>query len=80
MYLYSNDRIGFAVTLLPNDLDEFVSWCRTAEASGFNAVGIGDSQSLYRETFLASALALQKTTDIKVGPRVINPITRHPAV
>tara|TARA_B100000674_G_C37953466_1_gene968414 strand:+ start:365 stop:1390 length:1026 start_codon:yes stop_codon:yes gene_type:complete len=80
MYLYSNDRIGFAVTLLPNSLDEFVSWCRTAEVSGFNAVGIGDSQSLYRETFLASALALQNTSDIKVGPRVINPITRHPAV
>ena len=54
--------------------------CRTAEASGFNAVGIGDSQSLYRETFLASALALQNTTDVQVGPRVINPVTRHPAV
>lgn len=80
MYLYSEDKIGFAVTLLPNGLDEFVSWCKTAEDCGFNAVGIGDSQSLYREAFLASALALQHTERVKVGPRVINPVTRHPAV
>ena len=80
MYLYSEEKIGFAVTLLPNALDEFVSWCKTAEACGFNAVGIGDSQSLYREAFLACAVALQNTERVKVGPRVINPITRHPAI
>ena len=41
-----NMRVGFGVTLLPNALDEFQSWCRTAEASGFDTIGIGDSQSL----------------------------------
>jgi 5,10-methylenetetrahydromethanopterin reductase len=80
MYLYSEDKVGFGVTLLPNSLDEFVSWCKTAEACDFNAVGIADSQSLYRETFVCCALALQNTERVKIGPRVINPVTRHPAV
>ncbi len=80
MYMYRDDTIGFGVTLLPGRLDEFCSWCRTAEASGFNAIGIGDSQSLYREVFMASALCAQHTERVVVGPRVINPMTRHPAV
>ena len=73
-------RVGFGVTLLPNAIPEFLSWCRTAEESGFDTIGIGDSQSLYRETFLTSALCAQETTRVKFGPRVINPMTRHPAV
>ena len=73
-------RVGFGVTLLPNALDEFLSWCRTAEETGFDTVGIGDSQSLYREVFITSALCAQATDRIKFGPRVINPMTRHPAV
>lgn len=73
-------RVGFGVTLLPNALDEFRSWCRTAEATGFDTVGIGDSQSLYREVFITSAICGQETERVKFGPRVINPVTRHPAV
>jgi 5,10-methylenetetrahydromethanopterin reductase len=73
-------RVGFGVTLLPNALPEFLSWCRTAEESGFDTIGVGDSQSLYREAFLAAALCAQETKRVKFGPRVINPMTRHPAV
>ena len=73
-------RVGFGVTLLPNALPEFLSWCRTAEESGFDTIGVGDSQSLYREAFLAAALCAQETTRVKFGPRVINPMTRHPAI
>jgi 5,10-methylenetetrahydromethanopterin reductase len=73
-------RVGFGVTLLPNALAEFQSWCRTAEESGFDTVGIGDSQSLYREVFITSALCAHVTERVKFGPRVINPMTRHPAV
>lgn len=76
----ADKRVGFGVTLLPNAIPEFLSWCRTAEESGFDTIGIGDSQSLYRETFLTSALCAQETTRVKFGPRVINPMTRHPAV
>jgi 5,10-methylenetetrahydromethanopterin reductase len=73
-------RVGFGVTLLPNALPEFLSWCRTAEESGFDTIGVGDSQSLYREAFLAAALCGQETKRVKFGPRVINPMTRHPAI
>ncbi len=73
-------RVGFGVTLLPNALDEFLSWCRTAEDNGFDTIGIGDSQSLYREVFITAALCAQETERVKFGPRVINPMTRHPAV
>ena len=73
-------RVGFGVTLLPNAIPEFLSWCRTAEASGFDTIGIGDSQSLYREAFLTAALCAQETKHVKFGPRVINPMTRHPAI
>lgn len=73
-------RVGFGVTLLPNGLDEFKSWCKTAEDSGFDTVGIGDSQSLYREVFITAALCAGCTERVKFGPRVINPMTRHPAV
>ena len=73
-------RVGFGVTLLPNALDEFQSWCRIAEETGFDTVGVGDSQSLYREVFITSTLCAQVTERIKFGPRVINPMTRHPTV
>ena len=75
-----NQRVGFGVTLLPNAIPEFLSWCRTAEELGFDTIGIGDSQSLYREAFLTAALCAQATKRVKFGPRVINPMTRHPAV
>ena len=81
MILRNEDtRVGFGVTLLPNALDEFKSWCRTAEDAGFDTVGIGDSQSLYREVFITGALCADCTERVKFGPRVINPMTRHPAV
>ena len=70
-------RVGFGVTLLPNALDEFLSWCRTAEDNGFDTIGVGDSQSLYREVFITAALCAQETKRVKFGPRVINPMTRH---
>ncbi len=73
-------RVGFGVTLLPNALPEFQSWCRTAENSGFDTIGVGDSQSLYREVFITSALCANCTEHVTFGPRVINPMTRHPSV
>jgi 5,10-methylenetetrahydromethanopterin reductase len=75
-----NMRAGFGVTLLPNAIDEFLSWCRTTEESGFDTIGVGDSQSLYREVFITAALCAGVTERVKFGPRVINPMTRHPAV
>ncbi len=79
MYL-SRNRNGFGITLLPNRLKDLLAWCRTAEAAGFDVIGVADSQSLYREVFIACALAARQTERVNIGPRVIDPVTRHPAV
>jgi 5,10-methylenetetrahydromethanopterin reductase len=72
--------VRFGITFLPNAPAEFVEWCRTAEACGFDIIGIADSQSLYREAYVSSTLCALNTQRIRFGPRVINPLTRHPAV
>jgi 5,10-methylenetetrahydromethanopterin reductase len=72
--------VRFGITFLPNAPSEFVEWARTAEATGFEIIGIADSQSLYREVYVSAALCAVNTERIRFGPRVINPLTRHPAV
>ena len=72
--------VKYGITLLPCHGPEFIEWCRCAEASGFDALGIADSQSLYREAFVSATLCAQATERIRCGPLVINPATRHPAV
>src|SRR5215470_12317743 len=59
---------------------ETVEWARTAEACGFELLGVSDSQSICREVYMTLALCAVNTERIRFGPRVITPITRHPAV
>ena len=72
--------VRFGVTFLPNAPADFVEWCRTAETCGFDIVGIADSQALYREVYVCCTLCAVNTERIRFGPRVINPLTRHPSV
>src|SRR5262245_46651600 len=69
--------INFMPTARPRDV---VEWARTAEATGFDCLGISDSQSLCRDVYMTLALCAASTHRIRLGPRVITPITRHPAV
>jgi len=71
-------RVGFGIMLLPGAPDVFLPLCRTAEETGFDSIGMADSPSLFRDTFIACALAARATRRITIGPRVINPVTRHP--
>ena len=73
-------QVSFGITFLPNTPSEFIEWCQTAESAGFDIIGIADSQSLYREVYVCSTLCALNTERIRFGPRVINPLTRHPAV
>ena len=73
-------RIRFGITFLPNAPSELVGWCQTAEQCDFDIIGIADSQSLYREVYISCTLCALNTERIRFGPRVINPLTRHPAV
>lgn len=70
----------FGISFTPNGLDEFREACSTADSAGFERIGIVDSQSIYRELYVACTLAATTTRRSKFGPRVTNALTRHPAV
>ncbi|HEY7247833.1 MAG TPA: LLM class flavin-dependent oxidoreductase [Xanthobacteraceae bacterium] len=72
--------IRFGVNFLPNHAMEALDWVKVAEETGFAIAGIADSQSLYRDVYVVEALVAANTRTIRFGSRVINPMTRHPAV
>lgn len=76
----SGKPVRFGVNFLPNHARELLDWVRVAEDTGFDIAGIADSQSLYRDVYVCEALVATNTRQIRFGSRVINPITRHPAV
>lgn len=69
------------VGLLPQEpIEAAASFASAAEDLGFGGVWIADSQSVYRDAFLALGAAAARTHRIKLAPGVTNPKTRHPAV
>jgi len=78
--IWREKPIRFGVNFLPNHALELLDWVKVAEESGFDIAGIADSQSLYRDVYVCQALVATNTRRIRFGSRVINPITRHPAV
>src|SRR4029077_12671902 len=72
--------IRFGINFLPHRARELLEWVKTAEDTGFDIVGVADSQSLYRDVYVCEALVATQTKSIRFGARVINPLTRHPAV
>ena len=79
----TNDPSGpirFGVNYLPNATEDTLKWAQVAEEVGFDIVGIADSQSLYRDVYMCLALCAAHTEKVRLGPRVINPLTRHPAI
>lgn len=71
-------RLG--VSLVCADIRSLPEWARAIEDAGFDAVGFGDSPSLYPETYVQGAIVAQNTSRVRFGPRVTNPVTRHPVV
>jgi 5,10-methylenetetrahydromethanopterin reductase len=67
----------FGITLLPESLAEFGPLCRAVEEDGFDLLGVADSQSVFRELYVALTLAALNTSRIRLGPFVTNPLTRH---
>src|SRR5262245_30444839 len=59
---------------------EVVRWARLVEELGYEILGISDSQSICRDVYMTLALCAVNTERIRFGPRVITPVTRHPAV
>jgi 5,10-methylenetetrahydromethanopterin reductase len=73
--------IAFGINFMPTaPAREIVGWARAVEAGGYEILGISDSQSLCRDVYVTLALCAAGTERIRLGPRVITPPTRHPAV
>jgi 5,10-methylenetetrahydromethanopterin reductase len=70
----------FGIVFLPESLGGFGDLCRETEAQGFDWLGVADSQSVFRELYVALTLAALNTDHIRLGPLVTNPQTRHPVV
>ena len=71
---------GFGVSLVCDDLAALPDWVRTVDECGFDVIGLTDSPALYPETYVTGVIAAQNTKRVRFGPRVTNPITRHPIV
>jgi 5,10-methylenetetrahydromethanopterin reductase len=70
-------RPRFGVVFLPESLGTFGELCREAEATGFEWLGVADSQSVFHELYVALTVAALNTSRIRLGPLVTNPLTRH---
>jgi 5,10-methylenetetrahydromethanopterin reductase len=74
-------RVEFGINFMPTAPPrEVVGWAREVERHGYAVLGISDSQSLCRDVYVTLALCATNTERIRLGSRVITPLTRHPAV
>jgi 5,10-methylenetetrahydromethanopterin reductase len=71
------DDVRCGMLLLPEDLGSWPTLCRAAEDAGFGFLGVGDSQSIFRDVYVALTLAAQATSTIPLGPQVTNAVSRH---
>jgi 5,10-methylenetetrahydromethanopterin reductase len=71
------DDVRCGMLLLPEELGTWPTLCRAAEDAGFGFLGVGDSQSIFRDVYVALTLAAQATTRIPLGPQVTNAVSRH---
>jgi 5,10-methylenetetrahydromethanopterin reductase len=70
----------FGIVFLPESLAGFGALCREAEDLGFDWLGVADSQSVFRELYVALTVAALSTSRARLGPVVTNPLTRHAVV
>jgi 5,10-methylenetetrahydromethanopterin reductase len=73
--------VEFGINFMPTaPAREVVEWARAVERHGYAILGISDSQSICRDVYVTLGLCAAATEHIRLGPRVITPLTRHPAV
>ncbi len=71
----------FGINFMPTaPAMEVVGWAKEVERGGFDLLGIADSQSICRDVYVTLAMCAANTERLRFGPRVITPLTRHPAV
>lgn len=73
--------VSFHVGILPNrPVTDFVDWIALADELGFGGVWVADSQSVFRDAFMALTLFADRTRNMELATGVTNIQTRHPAV
>lgn len=70
----------FGALLVGDELNDWRGYLKTVDELGFWGLGVGDSQSLYTDTYVRCGIAGVSTERPRIGPLVTNPVTRHPAV
>ena len=73
----SNPEIWMLTFPIPG---AFAPMARMVEESGFDGIGIVDTQNLAADPYSELCLAAHATTHLKLRTAVTNPVTRHPAV
>jgi alkanesulfonate monooxygenase SsuD/methylene tetrahydromethanopterin reductase-like flavin-dependent oxidoreductase (luciferase family) len=73
-------RLRFGTGTTVRRFDDYRRWLETAEATGFDLLTCGDSQSLWAECFSLMTFAAMSTRRADLAITVSNPATRHPAV
>jgi len=73
----SNPEIWMITFPIPG---AFAQMARMAEESGFDGIGIVDTQNLAADPYSELCLAAHATKHLKLRTAVTNPVTRHPAV
>ena len=66
-----------AIFPIPGSLEQFA---RVAEESGFDGIGVTDTQNLAGDPYCALCVAAHATKTLKLRTAVTNPVTRHPAI
>lgn len=71
-------EFGYMMGLSPREpIGRFGDLAHDAEELGFDAAWLADSQLYTKDVYVGLALAAQRTSRIKLGPGVTNPVTRH---
>jgi 5,10-methylenetetrahydromethanopterin reductase len=73
-------RLRFGTGTTVRRFDDYRTWLATAEATGFDLLTCGDSQSLWADCFSLMTFAAMATKRPDLAITVSNPATRHPAV
>ena len=72
--------VNLGVAIVSTNIQEYIQQVRMLDDAGIAMIGSGDSQALYHEQFIRTALAAEHSRHARVGTWITNPITRHPAV
>lgn len=74
------DALRCSVLFAGDETGDWLGLVRESDRLGFNALGIGDSPSIYQDVYMRGLMAASCTRRMRIGPLVTNPLLRHPVV